>query len=185
VGYLKTLGFLFGPDRESADLQDNGIGNATAEIEFLYLFGEQQGIAFGLVNGRKIEGYSQFAISNRPRNDFESDYSYNGVKVGYWLRDSSGPTMQGLFTYGKGKFDFYDTDPGSPETMVTRSMIELEGRVLFPVWKSADLSFDLYGGLRLYRMLMKDFDYGGITYGSGEVADWEHIRLTLGLGASY
>lgn len=185
VGYFKTLGFLFGPDTEGTDLQDSGNGNATAEIELLYLFGDQQGIAFGLVNGRKIEGYAQFATASRPRNRYESDYSYNGIKVGYWKRDPSGPTMQGLFTYGKGKFDFYDTDPGSTELTNTRGMIELEGRVMFPVWNGSDVSFDLYGGLRLYRMLMKDFDYGGITYGSGEVADWERIRLSLGLGVSY
>lgn len=60
VGYRKTMGFLFGPDRESADLQDSGIGNATAEIEFLYLFGEQQGIAIGLVNGTKFLSLNKY-----------------------------------------------------------------------------------------------------------------------------
>lgn len=185
VGFFKTAGFFGGTNPDSPHLEDSGKNNASDEIEVLYLYGENQGFAIGAVNGRKIEGYGQLATQSRPESNFESDYSYNGIKVGYWLRDSAGPTFQGLFTYGKGNFDFYNTSPGSTEKTITRGMVELETRVLFPVWNYSDVSLDLYFGFRLYRMLMKDFDYSGITYTKDEASDWEHLKLSVGIGTSY
>lgn len=176
---------FFGPGLSPEDAKLAFKYDNIDQFELLYLYGEQYGPLIGVVTGTNVRGYITPKDQGEPREKFSSEYAFNGLKLGGWLADPSGITGILLFTYGRGSFDFTSEDVGSIEKTEKYNFAELEGRVTFPIYTAYDVSFDLYGGLRMNQMFAKDFEYNGTTYSKEDIADWHHINVSAGVGISY
>lgn len=176
---------FFGPGQTSDEAKLAFKYDNIDQFELLYLHGEQYGPLLGAVTGTNVRGYITPKDEGDPRHKFSSEYAFTGIKLGGWLTDPSGVTGILLFTYGRGSFDFVGEDAGSIEKSEKYNFAELEGRVTFPIYTFYDMSFDLYGGLRMNQMFAKDFEYNGKTYSKDDIADWHHINISAGVGISY
>lgn len=188
LSYFKRFAFLGGQanSTDNTKLHEARV-DSSKELELLYLVGISYGPLIGIANGERSKGFKQEASPGRIENSFGSNYRYNALKIGAWMKAPYFEKGGGQFvvSYGKGAYDFYVIDDTTPEITKEPTFMEVEARGVLSVLEYSGVKLDLYGGVSMYKIQMSDIDYNGVSYKNSEFSSWGTLNLSVGVGVSY
>lgn len=161
---LKTAGYNYGP-----------------QFNVSYLLGEEFGLLAGIAHGTVYESFS-YKPTNAERETFQSDYKYQGLKLGVWKQVKSADLVQVNLVYAKGNFHFFGKEPAVEGRNIPASMLEMEVRGVVSFFEIQKIKIDFLGGFKVFKIFLPEFNYNGRTHKSYEDQNNSKFQITVGLG---